>query len=51
MGCFQIGIRDQMHDCRLTFTNDTDGSVGGGGTPISNGYGCKVYTSKGWGIR
>ena len=23
----------------------------GGGTPISNGYGCKAHTSKGWGIR
>ena len=23
----------------------------GGGTPISNGYGCKANTSKGWGIR
>ena len=22
-----------------------------GGTPISNGYGCKAHTSKGWGIR
>ena len=22
----------------------------GGGTPISNGYGCKAHTSKGWGI-
>ena len=27
------------------------GVPGLGGTPISNGYGCKAHTSKGWGIR
>ena len=34
------------------YTSDiSHGKTSPGGTPISNGYGCKVHTSKGWGIR